>query len=211
VQVHAVRLLIAEHQLAQTRATVHNANEPVLIADAQGRVLFGNPAFAQLVGAAAAELASLDDLAALFVPPEPLRHMLADLRHAHQPWRGEVVLAAGNAAAVPVGLRAEAVQGRDGTLLGFMLLFADRRESRRTEAARAHLERSLSAVAEAPRGPRDTDALLGAILTHASVAAMDIADATGAPRVAAQIEELELSTQRASQLCEQIRGLLPQG
>ena len=34
VQVHAVRLLIAEHQLAQIRATVGASREPVLVADA---------------------------------------------------------------------------------------------------------------------------------------------------------------------------------
>ena len=49
VQINAVRLLIAEHQLGQIRATVGSSNEPVVVADASGRTLFANPAF---VGAA---------------------------------------------------------------------------------------------------------------------------------------------------------------
>lgn len=35
VQVHAVRLLIAEHQLAQIRQTVNAAQEPVLMTNAR--------------------------------------------------------------------------------------------------------------------------------------------------------------------------------
>lgn len=221
VQVHAVRLLIAEHQLTQTRATVHNANEAVLIADASGRVLFSNPAFVALVGTAAQHLRSLDDVAALFVQPVPMAKVIDDLRQAHQPWRGEPALADdGRGDPVPVAMRAEAVQGRDGTVLGFMLLFADRRETLRAEAARQHLERSLSVAAGDRaeggdladlRDGRSVDPLINAILTHASIAAMDIADVTNGPPVAPLIEELEVSTRRAVVLYGQIRALLGSG
>lgn len=216
VQVHAVRLLIAEHQLGQTRATVRNANEAVLIADASGRVLFSNPAFATLVGDAVQGLRSLDDFAGLFVLPQQMHKAMDELRTLGQPWRGEPSLASdGHGNPVPVALRAEAVQGRDGTVLGYMLLLADRRETLRAAAAREHLERSLSIAAGGlgneladVRDPRGADPLMQAIVTHASLAAMDIADASGGPPVAPQIEELEESTRRAARLYAQIRGLL---
>ena len=50
VQVHAVRLLIAEHRLTQIRATVATSREAVLIGDGQGQVLFANEAFERLAG-----------------------------------------------------------------------------------------------------------------------------------------------------------------
>jgi hypothetical protein len=148
-----------------------------------------------------------------------LSKVLADLRSVHQAWRGEPSLADdGEGHPVPVSLRAEAVQGRDGTLLGFMLLFADRREIHRAEAAREHLERTLSLAAGGlgqgladVREARASDPLMSAILTHASLAAMDIADASGGPPVAPLIEELEVSTRRAALLYDQIRGLVGPG
>ncbi len=234
VQVHAVRLLIAEHHLEQTRATVRHANEAVLIADAEGRVLFSNPAFAALVGPAVQRLRHLDDLAALFVSSEIMACRLRDLRSLGVAWRGEPSLAGGAAGdrPVPVALRAEPVQGPEGAVLGYMLLFADRRETRRAVEARAHLERSLSIAANTLAAPGEgaglarradvapqpdlatrvdapgTDPLVRAILTHASLAAMDIAEAAGGPPAAPLIEELEAATQRATRLYGQIRSLL---
>ena len=206
VQVHAVRLLIAQHQLTQTQSTVQSSIEPVLIADAGGRVLFANAAFAALVGSKAQGLRALDDVAVLFAGAEHVRKMFSDLRSSHRAWRGEQLLEPEGGQPIPVGVRAEAVQGRGGAVLGFMLLFTDLRDSKRTEAAREHLEQTLS-LADV-RGSLASDALMGAILTHANLAAMDIADGSGGPSVAPLIEELEISTRRAGVLYEQIRGLL---
>jgi hypothetical protein len=59
--------------------------------------------------------------------------------------------------------------------------------------------------------PATADPLLGAILTNASLAAMDIADGTlGAP-VAPLLQELEVSTQRAATLYALIRDFSPSG
>ena len=207
VQVHAVRLLIAQHQLAQTRRSVGTANEPVLIADAEGRVLHANDAFARLLGPAAAAIATLDDLAPRFAPGDAIDQRLRELRHAHQGWRGETSLQCFEPEPVPVSLRAEVVQGRDGQVLGSMLLFTDLRDNRRAQAARRHLEESLArAAALQGVGPRASDALMGAILTNASVAAMDIADASADASVARLMEELEASTRRAAALYEQLPG-----
>ncbi|MBL8302127.1 MAG: hypothetical protein JNM26_05080, partial [Ideonella sp.] len=74
---------------------------------------------------------------------------------------------------------------------------------RRTAEARRHLEASLLM---AGAGTRQPDEVLGAILTNASLAAMDIADAAGGPTVAPLIEELEASARRASVLYAQIRA-----
>lgn len=215
VQVHAVRLLVAEHQIAQTRATLHSSDEPVVISNAQGAALLSNPAFARLAGWPSGEvndIDNLDGLATLFAQHDAVGRMLATLRESRQPWRGELQLLRAGLEPLPVGVRAELVSGRDGTLLGFILILADLSEAKRTEAAREHLEQSLSHAAVAQAGVRadlrvghERDEVIGAILTNASLAAMDIADAAVGPSVAPLLEELEAATERATTLYAQIR------
>ena len=206
VQVNAVRLLVAEHQLAGVRATVQSSHEPVAIADGNDRVLFANPAFASLLGCAPAALASIDDVAQAFTLPSLLLDGLASVRSLHQTWRGELALRTSGDAAepLPVRVRVEMVPGRDGQVLGYIIVLSDLSDNRRADAARQHLEQSLQ---QAGRGGRDAgnDNVIGAILTNASLAAMDIADSAGGPGVAPLLEEVEASAQRAAALYGRIR------
>lgn len=197
VQVHAVRLLIAEHQLAQIRATVGASAEAVLVTDGAGRLLFANAAFAALAGAP--EPARGTAIDTLFDDPAAVRAVFDGL--AVQPWRGEWRLRAA-AGTLPVGVRAESVPGRDGSSLGSIVTLADLSESRRTAEARRHLE---AALAHAAGGPRSTDEVVGAILTNASLAAMDVTDGPVGAGTAPLLQELEASAQRAAALYAQIR------
>jgi light-regulated signal transduction histidine kinase (bacteriophytochrome) len=200
VQVHAVRLLIAEHQLGQIRATLGSSREPVLVVDPAGRVMFANDAFAALMGEGAPPPAPGDAVAALFEPGQAVGKVLDRL--SLQPWRGEWGLVQAGRPVLPVAVRAEAVPGRDGGLLGFILTLTDLSDVRRAAEARRHLEAALQVSAQ---GPRTSDGVLGAILTNASLAAMDIADSAGGPTVAPLLEELEVSARRATALYAQIR------
>jgi PAS domain-containing protein len=200
VQVHAVRLLIAEHQLGQIRATLGSSREPVLVVDPAGRVMFANDALAALMGEGATPPAPGHAVAALFEPAQAVGKVLDRL--SLQPWRGEWGLVQAGRTALPVSVRAEAVPGRDGGLLGFILTLTDLSDVRRAAEARRHLEAALQVSAQ---GPRTSDGVLGAILTNASLAAMDIADSTGVPTVAPLLEELEASAKRATALYAQIR------
>ena len=208
VQVNAVRLLIAEHQLAGIRATVASSVEPIAIADAQQRLLLANAAFERLTGgplAAGMPLAALADRCAA---PAALREALTQIAQDRQPWRGELTLQV-DGGALPVGLRAELVPGRDGVLLGFFLILTDLSGSRRAEAARTHLEQSLSAIGLAPdaRDGSAGDGLVTGILANASLAAMDIADGNACESVAELLEDLEASTRRATALYGRLRAL----
>jgi len=214
VQVHGVRLLIAEHQLASIRATVQSSAEPVLIADAHGHVLFCNEALQTLTGGRCRDAARLHDLALLFTEPERLHAALDKLHGGQPPWRGEMALAREGESPAPVSVRAEAVSGRDGKVLGYILTLFDLRDSKRAAAARRHLEEAMQRAA-APRGAlhgadagtRSSDEVINAILTNASLAAMDISDGSVGTPVANLLEELETSTQRAASLYEQLRHL----
>lgn len=213
LQVHAVRFLIAEHQLSQTRALVASATEPVVLCGADGRVLYLNEAFSQLTGVARHALVTLEDMAAQFTDAALAHKMIDAMTASHQPWRGEMTL---RGAGTPVRVRADVVPGRDGALLGCVFILVDLTEVKRTEAARRQLEAALSlataeslVVDEVNRTATEPDKLMSAILTNASLAAMDIADAAGGPSFAQMLEALEQSTQRATRLYQQMRQLPP--
>lgn len=211
VQVQAVRLLIAEQQLAQIRRTVGAAGEPVLLADADGALLFANAAVLALRGDVGQELVPGRPLAGLFGDLPRVSRVLQEL--GHQPWRGEWALlpAAAGGAALPVAVRAERVPGRDGRPLGIIVTLTDLRELRRTAEARRQLEASLAAVSGDVADGHVTDAVIGAILTNASLAAMDIADSSGGPPVAPVLAELEDQARRATALYAQLRRLRDAG
>lgn len=217
LQVHAVRLLVAEHQLGQVRRTVAGSSEPVVIADAAGRLLMANEALLKLAQrpslAAPEPLASLEDLARIFADGDLARQKLRDLRSVHVSWRGEHLLARSNAEAVPVGVRAEAVSGADGRVLGFIVILLDLSAKRRAAAARRQLEQSLllaartaAALEPGHLAGQEVDVVISTIVTNASLAAMDIADGAAGAGVAPMLEELDASTRRAALLYQRIRS-----
>ena len=78
-------------------------------------------------------------------------------------------------------------------------------------AQREALVRALSRVRRSPPGPEsqpagEPDEVLSAVLANASIAAMDIVDGSSGPSVAALLEEINSSTQRAADLYARIRS-----
>lgn len=218
LQVHAVRLLIAEHQLAQTRATVADSKEPVIIADASQRVLFANDAFYELARRQCGEHSSLEHISALFTDAAPARVMLNALGEDRQPWRGALNLKLGDGDVLAVSVRAEVVPHRDGSILGYFLIFDDRTQNQRAAAARERLEQSLALASRAgmpfaARGPGNAhhQELLNTVLANASLAAMDIADGHATPSVISLLEELDDSAQRAAALYARIVSFIGEG
>jgi len=206
VQVHAVRLLIAEHQLARLRSTVEDSKEAVVVASASGSAFHANQAFVQLRGGDAADCRSLDDLMALFEPKSASRQVLGHVRAEQRSWRGEMALRRPDGSTLPVSLRAEPVPARDGTLLGFIFIFGDLSSVKRADDARQQLETALSRVGRGARAV-EGEGLVGALIANAGLAAMDIADGGAAPAVPSLLFEVEQATTRATALYAQIRSL----
>jgi PAS domain S-box-containing protein len=217
VQVNAVRLLIAEHQLAQVRDAVTDSKEPVVVADSARRAFYANDAFLALAACTRAECASLDAMVGRFADPAQVRQVIGQLQAERRSWRGELSLAWAGGRTLPVAVRAEPVPARDGSLLGMIFIFEDLTDSHRAAAARHHLEASLSEVGRGlDAWPHDatrpgTDDVVAAILTNASLAAMDIADGGPAPAVAPLLQELESSTERATALYARIKSFTRPG
>lgn len=211
VQVNAVRLLIAEHQLSQVRATVADSKEAVVVASATGDAFYANAAFHRLAEREHDECRTLEALLALFAQPTLVRQMMGQVRAEQRAWRGEMALLRPRGEPLPVSVRGEPVPARDGALLGFIFIFNDLSEHKRAEAARLRLESSLSRTGRGQGTPDGSD-VLGAIIANASLAAMDIADGGAGPVVAPLLQEVEAAATRAALLYARIRGLgQPQG
>jgi PAS domain-containing protein len=205
VQVHAVRMLIAESQLVQIRATVNAASEPVMVANPMGEVIFANQALQVLCGLP--QLAERVSVSEVFEEPQRVLQLLAGLER--QPWRGECQLKRHEGPSLPVSVRMESVPGRDGKPLGVIVSLTDLRGARQTAAARLELESSLNAVSLASAQARadGPDAVMGAILTNSSLAAMDVADVAAGQTVAPLLQELQSSVERSAALYRQIKRL----
>jgi PAS domain S-box-containing protein len=198
IQVDAVRLLIGEHQLGRMRAAVKSSRAAVAVADAQGRVLYASDAFWHLFGTSDKPIESLDDLSAVLLPVNALKHAFKSIGRSRQSWRGEAALQRA-AETLPLAVRVEAVLSSDGSLVGYVISLGDLSDAQRAASARNQLENSLQ-----PAG-RDADDIILAILTNASMAAMDIADGQHDATTAPQLNEVELSAHRAARLYRRIR------
>ncbi|WP_295683273.1 GAF domain-containing protein [uncultured Nevskia sp.] len=211
LQIQAVRLLIAQHQLNLVRSQVGNSKDPVIIAASAGHILYSNETFQRLPGSPAATLTTLDDLGGLFLEPGEVRAMLKRLQQERLPWRGEAGLVTSGTAPLPIGIRADVVPGQGSSILGFIVILSDLTVHRQTESARQHFEttilqaeRDLAAL-EGGSQLREPDEVIGAILANANVAAMEIADAIGDGGAVPLLRELETSTQRAAALYRRLR------
>jgi chemotaxis family two-component system sensor kinase Cph1 len=205
VQVHAVRLLIAEHQLVHVRAMVADSSEPVIVAAAAGGAFHANAAFCRMAGRERSECDSLEAMIGLLEPRSAARQMLGHVRAEQRSWRGEMALTMRDGSCLPVSLRAEPVPARDGSMLGFIFIFNDLTDVRLANEARRHLEESLSRVGHGGM-PAEGSELIGAIIANAGLAGMDIADGGAAPSVAPLLHEVEASTARATMLYTHIRA-----
>jgi two-component system, chemotaxis family, sensor kinase Cph1 len=212
LQVNAVRLLIAEHQLEQARATTDSSLEAVVIGDARQQVIFANDAFFRMAHRSRQDTIKLGEIANLFEEPAQVGNLLSTLACERRSWQGSQGLKTGEDGLLPVTVRAEVVPARDGSVLGFFLIFEDMTKGQRAAAARQRFEQSLhqAGLARHSKGHNEgtdegTDELIGAVLANASLAAMDIIDGNATQEVEALLEEIDNSTQRATALYGRLR------
>ncbi len=204
LQVNAVRLLIAEHQLTQLRNAVASSQEAAVITDVEQRHCYPNAAFLALSGRRRDEVDSLPALAALFTAPAQAHRAIGQVRAEHRAWQGELALRRPDGRCVPVAVRAEPVRTGQHPLLGCIFLFEDLSEAQHANTLRERLEAALTRSTRTAR-PTESHELVGAIIANASLAAMDIAEGETGPAAAPMLAELETRTARATALLQQIR------
>ena len=214
LQFRSVRMLIAQDQLAQVRSQVELAANPVLIADAQGRLLMLNGALQALLGAeATASVRSLDDLPPLFADAAAFRRRMKELRTKRAAWRGEARLAGTVGAAqggVPLLVRADPVLSAPGRALGYVILFTDITAEQAAEEARRRFREGIVGH-HRPRARRlDWRAhlvyrrLLGIVVENAQLAALEITDGIDMARISGMLDSVRASVRRASEVLEHL-------
>src|ERR1700743_3595106 len=90
LQFRSVRMIIAQDQLETISRQVTRSEQPVIIADVEGRILLLHEAFEQQLGASHPHLPHLRDLSSYFASPAEFRANLEDLLGNKRSWRGEV-------------------------------------------------------------------------------------------------------------------------
>ena len=205
LQIRAVRVLIAESQLQRVRTAVASATDPVLIADANGRILLANDALGAMVRRPHRAWESIQDLAPHFTEPQRLLQMVNGVRNERRPWRGELAVVAGDGVTVPVAVRADQVPGQNGTVLGFIVMMTDLSARKAAEDARLRLQHAIlraqqPALPGAAHLPPDLQGLMAAIWANAGVAVSEIADAVTVASVGPLLREVEDATRHAAHM-----------
>ena len=208
LQFRSLRMLIAQDQLDTVRRQVEVAEQAVLIAGADGRVLSLNAAFARLGGPGAAPVHVADVLALLDDAPEAGRR-LDDLLHAGRSWRGEVRMRGDDGEKLLL-VRADPVFAAPGRVLGFVMLFTDLADQKAAEQARRHFQDRVVQSGRVLPGRLDTAQdlqyrnLLATLVDNAQLAALEITDGVDMARIPPMLDSLENSVQRAAQLLERL-------
>jgi light-regulated signal transduction histidine kinase (bacteriophytochrome) len=209
LQFRTVRMLIAQDQLEKVKRQVQVADQPVVVGDAQGRILLVNQAFFDLIGTRS-QPSHIEELGHLFADARGTRQSLHDLLRHRRPWRGEAEFLAGTDERRALLVRADPVYSAPGLVLGFVLLFIDISERKSVEAARRRLEEDIiepNAFGTARLGAK-ADAiyrnLLSAVVENAQLAALEITDGIAMARMPEMLESIRASVSRSAEVLEHL-------
>jgi PAS domain-containing protein len=210
LQFRSVRTLIAQDQLDQVRGQVKQSESPVVIADANGRILVTNEAFDAMLRAVQPKLDRVDDLSPLFVDPPFVRRALQELVKHQRTWRGEVRLRTQGKEPRPLVVRADPVLAPPQRVLGYVLLFTDVSERKAAEAARRRFQQGIiqrHAGMTVRLDSQDDLAfqnLLSSVVENAQLAALEITDGVDTARIPDLLDSVRASVTRAAEILEHL-------
>jgi light-regulated signal transduction histidine kinase (bacteriophytochrome) len=210
LQFRSVRMLIAQDQLEQVGRQVKQSEQPVVIADASGRILLTNEAFQKLLPADRAPPAELEALLEFVAEPDEVRRRLWDLLRHRRTWRGEVRFDTGGGEPMPLLVRADPVFSSPDRVLGFVVLFTDLTGRKAADAARRRFQDGIVEGHRMTSGRLDSKAglvfgtLLSAVLENAQLAALEITDGVEVARMPDMLESVQDSVRRATEVLEHL-------
>lgn len=209
IQFRAVRMLIAEDQLAQVRRQVAGSEQPVVVCDARGAITLANESFDRLLPARRdPRPRRMEDLAPFFANPAEIRRRLFDLLENRQSWSGEVRLADDGAAGKPMLVRADPVFSAPDRILGFVFLFNDLDERKAADDARRRFQDVITESHRTRAGWLDRHAdlvfqgILASLVENAQLAALEIAEGVEASRMPAMLDSVRASIARTNEVLE---------
>jgi len=212
LQVRSMSYLITEDRLSRLRRALQASTDGVLIADGAGRVRFTSEAFSRFFHRPHVHLADLDDLPRLFDDPGTARTMVRAVMDDGREWQGDLSLVSGDGRLVPVAIRADVIPRLDGTgALGFIVIVTNVSEARAADAARVRVRSAIEDVQRPLRQREialddrlDFERLLRALIEHATLTVMEVADEADSATVVPTLEDIEASTRRLADLARQM-------
>lgn len=211
LQFRAVRTLIAQDQLDQFSRHVRVSEQPVIIADIDGKILLMNDAFRELLPADHQQMPRLEELASAFEQPIEFVRNIRELLRNHQGWRGEVLLrGAGSNREKPLLLRADPVQPARDRVLGFVLIFTDLTDRKAADVARSRFQEGIIQSHRVNSVRLDSKAdlvyqnLLSSVVENAQLAALEITYGVETGRIAEMLESVRNSTLRTAEVLEHL-------
>lgn len=211
IQFRAVRMLIAEDQLAQVRRQVALSDQPVVVCDPRGAITLANDSFDRLLPAlAGARPRRMEELAPFFTNPAEIRRHLFDLLENRQSWSGEVRVADDEGAGRPMLVRADPVFSSPDRILGFVFLFNDLGERKAADAARKRFQDVIAESHRTRAGWLDRHAdmvfqgILASLVENAQLAALEIAEGVDVSRMPAMLESVRASVARTTEVLEML-------
>ncbi len=211
LQFRAVRTLIAQDQLEQFSSHVRISDQPVIIADNNGKILLVNDAFRHLLPADNVDIKNLDGLALLFEKSDDVTRNFRELLGNRNSWRGEVLLrGAGTNREKPLLVRADPVQPSRDRVLGFVLIFSDMTDRKAADAARSRFQEGIieSHRVNSVRLDSKSDLvyqnLLASVVENAQLAALEITYGVETGRIAEMLESVRNSTLRTAEVLEHL-------
>jgi two-component system, chemotaxis family, sensor kinase Cph1 len=210
LQFRAVRTLIAQDQLEQFSRQVRVSEQPVIIADIDGKILLMNEAFKMLLPGDQPTAIRLADLAAAFEQPDRFLHNVGELLSHHRAWRGELLLRSEGNREKPLMVRADPVHPSRDRLLGFVLIFSDITDRKAAEIARSRFQEGIiqsnriNSVRLDSKNDLVYQNLLSSVVENAQLAALEITYGVETGRIAEMLESVRNSTLRTAEVLEHL-------
>jgi two-component system, chemotaxis family, sensor kinase Cph1 len=210
LQSRAVRTLIAQNQLEQFSSQIRISEQPVIIADVEGKILLMNEAFRTLLPKGDHSLLHLQDLSGAFHDQDAFTWNLDELLIHRRAWRGELLLRSEGNREKPLMIRAEPVEPSRDRVLGFVMIFSDITDRKAAEAARSRFQEGIikSHRINSVRLDSKTDLvyqnLLSSVVENAQLAALEITYGVETGRIAEMLESVRNSTLRTAEVLEHL-------
>ena len=210
LQFRSVRMLIVQDQLESVSRQVRQSDQPVVIADATGRILLTNEAFEQIMRPGHAHLTRLEDLQQFFAEPVDFRTSVWRMLKEGRAWRGEVTLEAETGTIRSLMVRADPVLPSAERILGYVLLFTDVTERKVAETARRRFQDQLIDRPRVPEMGLDSSDrvvyqnLLTSIVENAQLAALEITYGANTSNMKGMLDSVRESAARSSELLQHL-------
>jgi len=210
LQFRSVGMLIAQDQLENVSRQVRLSDQPVIVADANGRLLLTNEAFERLMRPGHPHVTRVEDLPQFFAEPVDFRANIWRMLREGRAWRGEVSLEVETGMTRVLMVRADPVFSSPERVLGFVLLFTDVTERKTAEAARRRFQEGLI---DRPRvagiGLDSNDHilyqnLLASIIENAQLAALEITYGADTTHMKGMLDSVRTSATRSSELLQHL-------